>query len=178
MIVLIDQVDEPYLISGAPDLMQKVLWPMFDNKLLKYPGVGFKFLLPNDLLRYLERETQEFHQRARIDKQNLIRSLDWTGLSLYDLANDRLQTCSKGDKKVKIDQLFDPAVTRQRLESAFDQLKVPRHLFKFLYRVIMTHVNAHSDGEPVWQIPLSRFETELALYLNDRRASERNVGVI
>jgi hypothetical protein len=177
VIVLIDQVDEPYLISGSPELMQKVLWPMFDNKLLKYPGVGFKFLLPSELLRFLERETPEFHQRARIDKQNLIRSLDWTGQSLYDLANDRIQSCSQ-KSGVKIDDFFDPSVSRKRLETAFEQLRVPRHLFKFLYRAMMTHVNTHSDGEPIWQISSSRFETELALYLNDRRASERNVGVI
>ncbi|MCL2117613.1 MAG: hypothetical protein FWH27_04195 [Planctomycetaceae bacterium] len=194
MIVLVDQVDEPYLISGSPELMQKVLWPMFDNKLLKYPGVGFKFLLPSELLSFLERETVDFHQRARIDKQNLIRSLDWTGKSLYDLANDRLRSCQasgsgfrsepqpgspKSDaRSLIIDDLFDPSITRTRLESSFEQLRVPRHLFKFLYRVIMAHVNAHSDGEPVWQISPARFETEMALYLNDRRASERNVGVI
>ena len=177
MIVLVDQVDEPYLISGSPELMQKVLWPMFDNKLLKYPGVGFKFLLPSELLPFLERESTAFHQRARIDKQNLIRSLDWTGQSLYDLANDRVRSCSK-KPGTKIDDFFDSAITRQKLELSFEQLRVPRHLFKFLYRVIMAHVNAHSDGEPVWQITPARFETELALYLNDRRASERNVGVI
>jgi len=192
MIVLIDQVDEPYLISGSPELMQKVLWPMFDNKLLKYPGVGFKFLLPSELLPFLERETSEFHQRARIDKQNLIRSLDWTGKSLYDLANDRIRSCqasgsasnvNSGSPKsearsLTIDDFFDPSISRTRLETSFEQLRVPRHLFKFLYRVIMSHVNAHSDGEQVWQISSVRFETEMALYLNDRRASERNVGVI
>ena len=177
MIVLIDQVDEPYFISGSPELMQKVLWPMFDNKLLKYPGVGFKFLLPSELLAFLERETPEFHQRARIDKQNLIRSLDWTGKSLYDLANDRIRSCSSRSS-TKIDDFFDPSISRTRLESSFDQLRVPRHLFKFLYRVITSHVNAHSDGEQVWQISSVRFETEMALFLNDRRASERNVGVI
>jgi len=177
MIVLVDQVDEPYLISGSPELMQKVLWSLFDNKLLKYPGVGFKFLMPSELLRFLEKESSEFHQRARIDKQNLIRSLDWTGQSLYDLANDRIRSCSQ-KSGVKIDDFFDPSISRKRLELAFEQLRVPRHLFKFLYRIIMSHVNAHSDGDPVWQISPSRFETELALYLNDRRASERNVGVI
>ncbi|MCL2624647.1 MAG: hypothetical protein FWD31_13380 [Planctomycetaceae bacterium] len=177
MIVLVDQVDEPYLISGSPELMQKVLWPMLDNKLLKYPSVGFKFLLPSELLAFLERESTTFHQRARIDKQNLIRSLDWTGKSLYDLANDRIRSCSE-NTDLKIDDFFEPSVTRIRLETSFEQLRVPRHLFKFLYRVIMSHVNAHSDGEPVWQISSVRFETELALFLNDRRASERNVGVI
>jgi len=178
VIVLIDQVDEPYLISGSPELMQKVLWPMFDNKLLKYPGMGFKFLLPIELLRFLERENAEFHQRARIDKQNLIRSLDWTGTSLYDLANDRIQSGRSSEKQTTIEDFFEPSVTKKRLEQAFEQLRVPRHLFKFLYRTIMSHVNAHSDGEPIWTISESRFETELALYLNDRRASERNVSVI
>ena len=178
VIVLIDQVDEPYLISGSPELMQKVLWPMLDNKLLKYPAMGFKFLLPIELLSYMERENTKFHQRARIDKQNLVRSLDWSGQSLFDLANDRIKSCCQPNKIVTVNEFFDSAVTVKRLESAFEQLRVPRHLFKFLYRTIMAHASAHSDGEPVWTISESRFETELALYLNDLRASSRNVGVI
>ena len=174
MIVMVDQVDEPNLIGGSPELMQKVLWPMLDNKLLKYTGVGFKFLLPAELLPFLDRETVKFHQRARIDKQNLIRSFDWTGKSLYDLANDRIRSCS-GNSDTIIDDLFDPLITRMRLELSFEQLRVPRHLFKFLYRVITAHVSSYSDGEPVWQISPTHFETELANYLNDLRASDRNV---
>jgi len=91
LIVLVDRVDEPYLVTGSVDLMRALVWPMLDNKFLKHLGLGVKLLLPAELERLLDREDRDFHQRARLDKQNLIRSLAWTGQSLYDLANARLK---------------------------------------------------------------------------------------
>ncbi len=75
ILVLVDRVDEPYLINGSTDLMRALVWPMLDNKFLKHPGLGLKLLLPIELERLLDRESRDFHQRARLDKQNLIRSL-------------------------------------------------------------------------------------------------------
>ena len=86
IIVLVDRVDEPYLINGSTDLMRALIWPMLDNKFLKHPGLGIKLLLPIELERLIDREDRDFHQRARLDKQNMIRSLAWTGQSLYDMA--------------------------------------------------------------------------------------------
>ena len=40
ILVLVDRVDEPYLINGATDLMRALVWPMLDNKFLKHPGLG------------------------------------------------------------------------------------------------------------------------------------------
>ena len=92
--MLVDRVDEPYLINGSTDLMRALVWPMLDNKFLKHPGLGLKLLLPIELERLLDRESRDFHQRARLDKQNLIRSLGWTGQSLYDMANARIAACA------------------------------------------------------------------------------------
>ena len=89
--ILIDRVDEPHLINGSPERMKAFLWPLFDNKFLKLPGLGFKLLLPIEVSFFLAREDKEFYERSRLDKQNLIRSLEWTGESLYDLANDRIR---------------------------------------------------------------------------------------
>ena len=91
---IVDRVDEPYLINGSSDLMQALVWPMLDNKFLKHPGLGLKLLLPVELERRVDRQERDFHERARLDKQNLIRSLAWTGQSLYDLANARLKACA------------------------------------------------------------------------------------
>ena len=79
IIVLVDQVDEPHLINGSIDQMRALLWPMLDNKFLKHPGIGFKLLLPIELSRFIDREDRDFYQRARLDKQNMIPSLEWTG---------------------------------------------------------------------------------------------------
>ena len=114
-----DRVDEPYLINGSTELMQALVWPMLDNKFLKHPGMGVKLLLPIELERGLDRQDQDFHQRARLDKQNLIRSLEWTGQSLYDLANARLKACAADGRSPAMAELFEPIVDERRLKDAF-----------------------------------------------------------
>jgi uncharacterized membrane protein len=178
LIVLMDRVDEPYLVNGSAELMKLIVWPIFDNKLLKHERVGLKLLLPNRLLEFMERESNDFHQRARLDKQHLIRSLDWTGESLFDLTNARLAACAADGKSPNITDFFEPSLDRRRLVDAFAKLHVPRHLFKFLYHLFGQHVNKHTDTEPVWKIPETLFESVLALYLRDRDAAERNLGVV
>ena len=69
VIVLMDRVDEPHMTGGKPELMQRFVWPLLDNKLLKHPGIGFKIMLPQELHREIERETREFHERARLDNE-------------------------------------------------------------------------------------------------------------
>jgi hypothetical protein len=177
ILVLIDRVDEPYLINGSTELMRALVWPMFDNKFLKHPGLGLKMLLPSDLERLIDRESRDFHQRARLDKQNLIRSLSWTGHSLFDMANARIAACA-GEQSAsapKLTDLFD-GVDQRRLIDALAALRVPRHLFKFMYRLLTAHCNAHSEDHPEWKISSSTFESVLALYQRDQDAFDRGVG--
>jgi hypothetical protein len=176
ILVLVDRIDEPYLINGSTELMRALLWPMLDNKFLKHPGTGLKLLLPIELERLIDREDRDFHQRARLDKQNLIRSLDWTGQSLYDVANSRLSACAADGGSPVLANLFDDSVTDGRLMEAFASLRVPRHLFKFMYRLMTTHCNAHSDESPVWQISGETFESVLALYRRDQEEFDRGMG--
>ncbi len=164
MIVLVDRVDEPYLINGSADLMRALIWPMLDNKLLKHPGLGLKLLLPADLVQFVDREDRDFHQRARLDKQNLIRSLDWTGESLFDVANARIKGCAIEGQSPALVDLFDDSVDNARLLAAMRDLRVPRHLFKFLYRLIVAHTNAHTDDSPVWKISGETFQSVLSVY--------------
>ncbi len=175
ILVLVDRVDEPYLINGATDLMRALVWPMLDNKFLKHHGLGLKLLLPIELERLLDRESRDFHQRARLDKQNLIRSLSWTGQSLYDMANARIAACAAKGHSPKVLDLFD-GVDQRRLMDAFASLRVPRHLFKFMYRLFTAHCNAHTEEQPAWQISASTFESALALYSRDQDAFDRGVG--
>jgi hypothetical protein len=176
ILVLVDRVDEPYLITGSVELMHELVWPMLDNKLLKHPGMGVKLLLPIELERQLDRQEREFYQRARLDKQNLIRSLAWTGQSLYDLANARLRACVPNGQAPLLADLFAPEVDERRLKEALAMLRVPRQLFKFIYRLLTTHCNAHSDREPVWTISSGTFESVLAVHQRDQEAFERGVG--
>jgi hypothetical protein len=176
ILIIVDRVDEPYLINGSVDLMQTIVWPMLDNKFLRHPGMGLKLLLPIELERLLDRQERDFHQRARLDKQNLVRSLAWTGPSLCDLANARLAACAAAGSSPQLNDLLEPSVDRRRLIEALGSLRVPRHLFKFMYRLLTAHCNAHSDESPVWKISSGTFESVLALYQRDQDALDRGVG--
>jgi hypothetical protein len=176
MVVIVDRLDEPDLINGSADRMRQVIWPMLDNKFLKVPGLGFKLLLPQELYRFIERETEEFHQRARLDKQNLVPSLEWTGETLYDIASTRVKAASVGTPAATLAQLFDPAIDQRRLIDGLRSLRVPRQLFKFLYRLLVAHCHSHTDERPAYAISPERFESELALFRRDQDAFDRGLA--
>ncbi len=176
LLVIVDRVDEPHLINGSADLMKALLWPMLDNKFLKHPGLGLKLMLPIELTRFIEREDQSFYQRSRLDKQNVIHSFEWTGQALMDVTNARLDACAMDGQKPRFREMFDEGITDTRLREALASLRVPRHLFKFMYRLLITHCNNYTADEPVWTIPLQTFESTLALYSRDKDAFERGVG--
>jgi cytochrome c-type biogenesis protein CcmH/NrfF len=164
VIVLMDRVDEPHLTGGKPELMQRFVWPMLDNKLLKHPGVGFKIMLPQELHRDIQRETRDFHERARLDKQNVIPAFHWTGESLYDLARARMLACAADGRTPEPRDLFGDEVSYERLLAAFQSLRVPRHLFRLLYRVLVNHCNRHTDAQPAFKISGETLEAALAAY--------------
>lgn len=174
MIVLIDRVDEPFLINGSPELMKAVVWPLLDNKLLKYEGLGLKFLLPGELYHFMEKESKSFHDRARLDKQNVIPSLSWSGEALFDLASARLNACRTEKTKCTVMDLLDPGIERNHVLNSFEKLRVPRHLFKFLYRLLVEHDKSFSAETPNWKISPACFESVLTLYLKERDSAERN----
>jgi hypothetical protein len=176
MVVIVDRLDEPHLINGSAERMKQVIWPMLDNKFLKSPGMGFKLLLPVELYRFIEREDEQFNQRARLDKQNLVPSLEWSGETLYDIASTRVKAASVGSPPATLAQLFEPEVDQRRLLDGLRSLRVPRQLFKFLYRLLVAHCHAHTDEQPVYRIPLERFETVLAVFRRDQDAFDRGLA--
>ena len=176
MIVIIDRLDEPHVINGSAERMKQIIWPIFDNKFLKSPGLGFKMLLPNELYRFIEREDEAFNQRARLDKQNLIPSLEWSGETLYDIASTRLKAASIKEPPATLSELFEPSVNESRLIDGLRSVRVPRQLFKFLYRLLVAHCHAHTAENPNYKIPLERFYTELAVFRIDQDAFDRGLA--
>ncbi|MBM4074493.1 MAG: hypothetical protein FJ267_02465 [Planctomycetes bacterium] len=176
--VLVDRVDEPHLINGSAMRMKAFLWPMFDNKFLKHAGLGFKLLLPVEVSSFLQRENKEFYERSRLDKQNLIRSLEWTGESLYDLANDRIRASnnSQSPSATKLKDWFEEAVTEPELVSTLARLRVPRHLFKFLHRLLVEHCHRYTDESPRWNIGRETLHAVMAVYMRDLEAYDRGLG--
>ena len=164
IMVLVDRVDEPTLIQGKADRMKPVVWPMLDNKFLQQERVGLKLLMPIELRHLLHRESPEFFQGARLDKQNLIDRLTWSGATLYDLCSGRLRVCLKDttadeSKEPTLTDLFTPDVTRSMLVDALDQMHQPRDAFKFLYCVLQEHCNTVSDDDASYRIPRLTLET-------------------
>lgn len=178
MVVLVDRVDEPHLINGSAQRMKDFLWSMFDNKFLKHPGIGFKMLLPRDVVLYLDREEKEFYERSRLDKQNLIKSLEWTGESLYDMATNRIRACmdEPSDAAISIRDFFASDVTEQDLISRFGKLRVPRHLFRFMYRLLTDHCNQATEDNPDWKISKETLERTVAEYQRELEAMDRGLG--
>ena len=164
IIVLLDRVDEPDLVNGQPQRMKQLVWPMLDNKLLRHPGLGIKMLLPNDLEPFIDRESREFNERARLDKQNVNRSFDWTGEALYDVVIARMQGCALPNQTPTIATMLDQGISEQRLLTAFQSLRTPRSLFRFLYRLVAEHCKRYRSLEPQYKIASEVFESTLAVY--------------
>lgn len=179
IVVLVDRVDEPHLINGSAQRMRELLWPMFDNKFLKHPGLGFKLLLPIEVSYFLDKESPEFFERSRLDKQNLIRSLHWSGESLYDVANDRIRACAAENNGTPgLRDLFEDDISEAELIATLDRLRVPRHLFKFIYRLLVDHCHRYTDENPSWKINRATLQSTLALYMRDLQSFDRHSGAI
>lgn len=150
MVVLMDRVDEPALINSDIQRMRKLIWPMLNNKFLQQENCALKLLLPIELGKLLEREDTDFQRQARLDKQNLVNPLRWTGTTLYDLCSARFRNCQReqGDAFNELKDLFDDEVDQRDLVDALDQMHQPRDAFKFLYAVMLRHCqNTPGDNE-------------------------------
>lgn len=170
ILVVIDRVDEPTLISGDPEKMRAVIWPMMNNKFLQAEGLGMKMLLPIELRHALFKESSAFFQEARLDKQNLIERLTWTGAMLYDLCDARLKACRDPQADLAVGpggapagpislmDLFEQDVTAKDVVDALDQMHQPRDAFKFLYACINEHCSNVTAEQGQWKISRATLE--------------------
>ena len=156
MMVLIDRLDEPTAINGDTRRMKSFIWPIFNNKFLQMPGVGFKLLLPLELRGEIMREREEFFREARLDKQHMIERLIWSGPMLYDLCNTRFRACLTADRRKQgepsLMDLFSEEVYRQDLVDAIGELEQARDAFKFLYALIQEHCSNTTEEDGSFRI--------------------------
>ena len=111
-------------------------------------------------------------------KQNLIKSLEWTGESLYDMATNRIRACldEGADQKISIRNFFAEDVTEQELINKFGKLRVPRHLFRFLYRLLTDHCNTSTQDNPTWKVSHETLEKCMDAYQRELEAMDRGLG--
>ena len=160
MIVIVDRIDEPTLVNGEPERMRAIIWPLMNNKFLQQDQIGIKLLLPLDLKHELFRERTDFFREARLDKQNLVERLTWSGAMLYDICTTRLNACrEEGVEPMSLRELFDETVTHGDLVDALDQMQQPRDAFKLMYAVIQEHCSSLPEETPQWQIPKLTLDT-------------------
>jgi hypothetical protein len=153
IVILVDRVDEPTLISGKPRRMQALVWPLLNSKFLQQESIGLKLLLPLELRYLLGREGEGFFREARLDKQNYIDHLAWSGATLYDVCTARLNACrAAGDPPMTLADLFETSVGRRELVDVLDQMQQPRDAFKFLYQLIQEHCANAPEDSPEWKI--------------------------
>ncbi|MGP1345080.1 MAG: hypothetical protein ACTS3F_00240 [Phycisphaerales bacterium] len=185
-IIIVDRVDEPTQVAGRIARMKSLAWPLLNNRFLQQEGMGFKLLLPIELRAEVFRESPEFFRSARLDKQNMIERLQWSGAMLYDLCNTRLRACTKAGRGAPSNQgtspsgssptaaaprslteLFDDDVSRETIVDALDHMHHPRDAFKMLYRAMQEHCAAVTAEEGRWRI------SRLALDQAKRTQSDR-----
>ncbi len=172
ILIVIDRVDEPTLVNGDADRMRSIIWPMFNNKFLQLEKVGIKMLLPIELRHALFKESSAFFQEARLDKQNMIERLSWTGASLYDLCNARLGVCRPANADpISLIDLFAADASRNEVVDALGAMQQPRDAFKFMYRCLSEHCSSVTAEEGAWRIAkhtldyVRREETERVMQL-------------
>jgi len=159
LVVVVDRVDEPLIVGGDAERMKTIVWPMLTSKFLQQEAVGIKLLLPIELRHMLFKESAAFFQQARLDKQNLVEQLSWTGSTLYDLCTARLIACrglstgDSGKQMITLADLFDADVGRQGLVEALEQMRQPRDAFKFLYHCIVEHCAQATSEQNALTIP-------------------------
>jgi hypothetical protein len=153
MFIVIDRVDEPTLVNGDTEKMRSIIWPMFNNKFLQLERVGIKMLLPIELRHALFKESSAFFQEARLDKQNMIERLSWTGAMLYDLCNARLGVCRPASAEpISLIDLFAEDVSRSDIVDALGAMQQPRDAFKFMYRCLSEHCSSVTAEDSSWRI--------------------------
>ena len=159
--------------------MRELIWPLFDNKFLKHTEISCKLLLPSELYAQLQKQDKQFYERSRLDKQNLIPSLSWTGEALYDIVNRRLKACAKlAEKPPVLEDLFDPNISHQELIQILAPLRVPRLMFKFFYRLLVDHCSKHTEDHPQFKISRETLLSTLAVFKRDLSDFDRGVGII
>ena len=142
--------------------------------------------VPRDVVYFLNREEKEFYERSRLDKQNLIKSLEWTGESLFDMATNRIRACQADAKpgssvpdasiRITMRDFFADDISREDLIQKLSKLRVPRHLFRFLYRLLTEHCNRTTEDQPSFKISRVTLETVSDVYGRELEAFDRGLG--
>lgn len=169
--VLFDRVDEPSALNAGTEGSRRFVEKILDHKLLQLPGLGLKLFLPIELDEIYRNATPDQLKRMRLDKSNLVNTLDWTGEELYEIANYRMRACFNSDARVQdLDDFFAEGFDRTYLRSTLEALGTPRYALGFLASLFLEYArNLPSDLEEdaeTWNVPKAHFDLVRASWLD------------
>ena len=168
--ILVDRVDEPTTVAGDVDHMRSLVVPLLSSRFLQHRGLAVKLLLPAELGDMFNREDGAFFRAARMDKQNTLERLRWSGSMLAKMCDARIRAVSKRSASaVPIESLFDANVGRAKIEEALAGCANPREGCRMMYAMLQEHM-AHAEAEAK---TISSATFDLVRQRNQVRASKR-----
>ena len=168
--ILVDRVDEPTTVAGDVDHMRSLVVPLLSSRFLQHRGLAVKLLLPAELGDLFNREDGAFFRAARMDKQNTVERLRWSGSMLAKMCDARIRAVSKRPASaVPIESLFDANVGRAKIEEALAGCANPREGCRMMYAMLQEHM-AHAQAEAK---TISSATFDLVRQRNQVRASKR-----
>lgn len=179
--VLFDRVDEPSALNAASGGSRRFVERMLDHKLLQLPGLGLKLFLPIELDEIYRNATPAELKRMRLDKSNLVHTLDWTGEELYAIADHRLRACSGPDARVKnLDDFFADGFDRNHLRATLEALATPRYALGFLASLFLEYArnlpSDLADDAAAWRVPRAHFDLVRASWLDRANLLRRKLN--
>jgi len=163
--VLVDRIDEPSALAAHPEGARRFAETILDHKLLQLPGLALKLFLPIEHDRIHRSATPEQLKRMRLDKSNLVETLDWTGQELVEIAGYRIRVCSDPELAGKPRTLWDffaEDLHQDYVRETLTRLSTPRYMLGFLAHAFREYArnlpgDLHED-DPRWRMPRAHFD--------------------
>ena len=178
--VLLDRVDEPSSLNTDPKAARRFVETLLDHKLLQVPGMALKLFLPIEFDELQRSATPEKLKMMRLDKSNLVPTLEWTGQELVEIARARVRASSESGSTTDLNDFFAGDVDPEYLRDTLQSLGTPRYAFGFLSSAITEHARNLPDDLPedaeAWRIPRSELDIVRAAWLERANLLRRNLN--
>ncbi|MGV2338634.1 MAG UNVERIFIED_CONTAM: hypothetical protein LVR18_32995 [Planctomycetaceae bacterium] len=100
----------------------------------------------------------------------------WPPIASCACLADNPATAPAARPDLTIRDFFADEISRDDLIRKFARLRVPRHLFRFLYQLLTAHCNRATEDQPSWKISRVTLETVADAYARELEAFDRGLG--
>lgn len=177
--VLFDRIDEPSALNADAEGAHRFVETILDHKLLQVPGLALKLFLPIELDGIYRNASPEELKRMRLDKSNLVPTLNWTGQELIEIATQRLSAVAGGNS-VSFADFFADDLDIGYVRETLQTLGTPRYSLGFLTAVFLEYArNLPGDldeGAPEWRVPRSHFDVVRASWIEQANLLRRKLN--